>query len=835
MFRNLIYIILLIVSVHSNIAAYTNLNKQSIMNSVVQEKVAVVLDKDGYMAGDTIRFRAFLLDACTEQKLSDFSQYIYLELIDPFGNVTSRIKVKSKDGIFAGIIPLDRELPESIYTLSAYTLFSRNIPEDYFFRMPVSIASSYSPNYRIDYSIENYVLSARLLDVESNKPMPLKVLKLISPENEVIREAHNKSFLSTRIPPNIPVAKVKFDNYEKFIALPGSEDKVVIDFYPEGESLITGTSNAVAFKASDSFGRWKSISGYVENSRGEKVAKLESICCGNGIFHIVPQAGEEYWAVVDDRRFKLPPADELNTSLKIVSSGNKIIVDVLGRCPSQNVLSVNVNGATVIRDSIVEYPVTISILDIKSGLVNFELFDFGMNRLSSRLFYNFGNNECSEKGVDEKLVGDFAMFMRNRNSPRINLRAMLLQQDLGGYIDSLNNYFTATKRNVVMDALLLSEKAERYSNAVFEYPVEMGGEISGVIKSRWRNRPIKNAKINIIAPSIGLATEANTDSDGRFLVDGFDWPEGTAFVCQAIGTKGQKEHNFTIEVDSFPKIKPILIRYGIDNEDDYTAIINRNGERTILLDDVLVTAPYTKDDHKAILFSAMGIKSVTEKDFKDKAITSYEEAIRTFPALGIEDGRIVSRRGKSSIFGGGEVEIWIDGVQWNASFLSQNNDHTIPTEERRLQLSSQASKTAIIMTGGLLPDDVAQRQYASQLSVINELSGSYPFSMVKSIEYVPPQSALFLSNTAAYNGGALVITTKSGYERDWSDELFLQIHRPLGYQSDISALSSLESDDYFWFPTLATVKKLHEIENCTVYVCGFTDNGDFILQTVEMP
>lgn len=130
-----------------------------------------------------------------------------------------------------------------------------------------------------------------------------------------------------------------------------------------------------------------------------------------------------------------------------------------------------------------------------------------------------------------------------------------------------------------------------------------------------------------------------------------------------------------------------------------------------------------------------------------------------------------------------------------------------PPDEGKIQLSPQASKTAAIMTGGLLPDNVAQRQYATQLSAISELAGSYPFSMVKSIEYIPPQSALFLSNTAAHKGGALVITTRSEYEKDWSDDLFLKIHRPLGYQSDESALSSLESENYFWFPALTNTGK----------------------------
>ena len=97
MFKELICAVLLIAGIYLNPATYASSLDNSIMNSAVQEKVVVVLDNDGYMAGDTIRFRAFLLDACTEQKLTDFSQYIYLELIDPFGNVTSRIKVKSKN------------------------------------------------------------------------------------------------------------------------------------------------------------------------------------------------------------------------------------------------------------------------------------------------------------------------------------------------------------------------------------------------------------------------------------------------------------------------------------------------------------------------------------------------------------------------------------------------------------------------------------------------------------------------------------------------------------------------------------------------------------------
>ena len=83
--------------------------------------------------------------------------------------------------------------------------------------MPVTITSLYSSNYKIDYLVENDLLSVKLLDINSNKPVAVKSLELIKPGNEVFRTAHNKSVLTTSVPLNVPVVKVKFDNYEKFM------------------------------------------------------------------------------------------------------------------------------------------------------------------------------------------------------------------------------------------------------------------------------------------------------------------------------------------------------------------------------------------------------------------------------------------------------------------------------------------------------------------------------------------------------------------------------------------------------------------------------------------
>lgn len=64
-----------------------------------QEKLYVSTDKDVYTAGDTIRFRAFLVDAVKLTQKTDGSKYVYVELKNPFGETESKIKVKENDSI----------------------------------------------------------------------------------------------------------------------------------------------------------------------------------------------------------------------------------------------------------------------------------------------------------------------------------------------------------------------------------------------------------------------------------------------------------------------------------------------------------------------------------------------------------------------------------------------------------------------------------------------------------------------------------------------------------------------------------------------------------------
>ena len=132
--------------------------------SYPQEKVYVMTDRDVYTSGDTVRFRAWLVDAATHARPQQPSRFVYVELRKPFGGVEKRVKIRNEGGKFAGIIALDEELAEGCYTLCAYTQFMQNAGKDFFYRRTLPVFSQLSRKYRLETNFDNGYLTARLTE-----------------------------------------------------------------------------------------------------------------------------------------------------------------------------------------------------------------------------------------------------------------------------------------------------------------------------------------------------------------------------------------------------------------------------------------------------------------------------------------------------------------------------------------------------------------------------------------------------------------------------------------------------------------------------------------------
>ena len=117
-----------------------------------QEQIYLHTDKPYYVPGDTVWFRAHLVDAVTHTPISR-SRYVYVELLDnQTDTLCQRIIVRcDSNGVFANAIPLPHTLHGGNYTLAAYTQWMRNFPAERFCYKTLTVAGS-QPQIPTDFT-----------------------------------------------------------------------------------------------------------------------------------------------------------------------------------------------------------------------------------------------------------------------------------------------------------------------------------------------------------------------------------------------------------------------------------------------------------------------------------------------------------------------------------------------------------------------------------------------------------------------------------------------------------------------------------------------------------
>ena len=110
---------------------------------VPQEHIYVHTDKPYYVPGDTVWFRAHLVDAVTHTPISR-SRFVYVELHDQQADtLMQRIIVKcDSDGVFANAILLPKTMNGGSYTLAAYTQWMRNFPVERFYYKQLTVVDN---------------------------------------------------------------------------------------------------------------------------------------------------------------------------------------------------------------------------------------------------------------------------------------------------------------------------------------------------------------------------------------------------------------------------------------------------------------------------------------------------------------------------------------------------------------------------------------------------------------------------------------------------------------------------------------------------------------------
>jgi len=106
-----------------------------------QEKVYIHHDKSYYVSGETLWFKAYLVDASQHSFLTP-SQMVRVELLTGTGKILKELIVQIENGGGAGDIYVDPEWEAGTYILRAYTQYMRNYEEAPVFQKEIRIYPS---------------------------------------------------------------------------------------------------------------------------------------------------------------------------------------------------------------------------------------------------------------------------------------------------------------------------------------------------------------------------------------------------------------------------------------------------------------------------------------------------------------------------------------------------------------------------------------------------------------------------------------------------------------------------------------------------------------------
>ena len=118
------------------------------------ETIYMQTDRTVYIAGETILYKLYLLDAAT-QKPSNLSKIGYILIRNAYQSPTIKCRVNIDSGISTGSISIPDTLSSGVYQLVAYTNLMKNKIEKPFFRNEIVILNSFDNDFNFKLPVIN--------------------------------------------------------------------------------------------------------------------------------------------------------------------------------------------------------------------------------------------------------------------------------------------------------------------------------------------------------------------------------------------------------------------------------------------------------------------------------------------------------------------------------------------------------------------------------------------------------------------------------------------------------------------------------------------------------
>jgi hypothetical protein len=313
----------------------------SLSNARPAEKLYLQFDKPYYTVGDTVWFKAYVLNGAS-LTATDKSGLLYIDLVTDSGKTAGSFRFQVTSGLSWGDIVIDdKAFSPGSYTLYAYTNWMRNFGSDYFFSKKLQISASISNTVLTNTAFTTTVvnaetmLNARLqfsrLDETPLAAVPVQ-LKVLNGNRTLYRQkvltgVDGLVNLDFALPPKTSGLTIlaTTDKVDRFAVIPVSLNlpaNIDVQLMPEGGNMVAGLPAHIGVKAISEEGRGLAVSGEIVDQNQRKIVPFSTTHLGMGSLNLNPDSGQTYYANISlpggaVRQYALPPVKNSGTLLRV--------------------------------------------------------------------------------------------------------------------------------------------------------------------------------------------------------------------------------------------------------------------------------------------------------------------------------------------------------------------------------------------------------------------------------------------------------------------------------------------------------------------------------------
>jgi hypothetical protein len=198
-------------SFSQTVISFVDQSNPRVNKYAINERVSVELDRDYYLAGETLYFSCLTYDPILKVK-TELSKIVYAEFFNNDNKTIEQIKIEMEQGIGCGNIEIPKNLQSGIYYFRAYTNYMKNEGCSSFYMQSVIVFNPFDRNS--EYRMTNSAGKPHVISIHAeagnfvyntwnravcyttdaaNKPVSAQV-KLIDQNNSTITQFNTNEF-----------------------------------------------------------------------------------------------------------------------------------------------------------------------------------------------------------------------------------------------------------------------------------------------------------------------------------------------------------------------------------------------------------------------------------------------------------------------------------------------------------------------------------------------------------------------------------------------------------------------------------------------------------------